>query len=77
MEVLSANGFNFDELDMETIDSVMKGDVDLFSEACANGDQAFCNEADMIDEFLNLDRNKQNTGIYIENEKHLDYQTQV
>ena len=62
MDILSTNDFNFNELDMETMNSVMKSDMDFFSSSY-NGETY---GTDMIDEFLNLDQGKNNVGIYIE-----------
>ena len=68
MDLFSTNELSFDDLDFDTINSVMKDEVDFFSPPyCGNGNtNAYYDEADMIDEFLNLDQNTPNMGIYIE-----------
>ena len=68
MDVLPTNDFNFDELDLMTMNSLMKDGVDIFSQQNFSNDCQAYNEQDFIDEFLNLDQNKKNTGIFVESQ---------
>ena len=69
MASISSSDFDFADLDIQALNGLLNNEEDIFTSKNALGSYSCLNEPDLIDQFLNLDQNKSDFGIFVDPQK--------